>query len=203
MFGWNACPLLPLPCTVVAAPPNHCHYSFFSNCFQNRQSKPVSIISQGEDVFVSKRLLTLLPLPPIWEHKIRSVSNKNTQKRTCTCFCMCVWACTSCTDRAAETAWLKTNWQKTFEAESGKGAHIHTTTCQERIASNFSVICQTFNKTRSALPPHFSLRDERQTWGAEEEGRRRGGKTRDREHQMSLSSLKSFNSLNLSSFSRL
>lgn len=152
---------------------------------------------------MSKLLLSLLPLPPIWEHKNQILWEHN---ETCTfvwfsgCVCVCVCACSGCTYCAAETAWLKTNWQKTFEAEKKGEKRAHTTTCQERNASNFSVICQPFNKTRALCPHTPPSNHKRQRWSEEEEGRReekrRMGET-DRASDMSFSYLKSFNSLNL------
>lgn len=128
---------------------------------------------------MSKQLVSLLPLPPIWKHKIRSLSCENTHKnppQAALNACESQWVfacvCTGCTYCVAETAWLKTNWQKTFEAEKkGEKKRARTTTCQERNASNFSVICQPFNKTRALCPHTPPLSHKRQRW------RGRGGKT--------------------------
>lgn len=118
--------------------------------------------------------------------------------------CVCLRAWTGCTYCAAETAWLKTNWQKTFGAEKKrktekKKKSTNTTTCQEQNASNFSVIWQPFNKTRSLCPHTPSPSRERRRW--REAGRLRA--KRQTEHQMCLFLISDLNSLNLASLSRL
>lgn len=52
------------------------------------------------------------------------------------CLCVRVCACSGCTYCAAETAWLKTNWQKTFEAEK-RGKNVHT---QQPVKSEMPLI---------------------------------------------------------------
>lgn len=85
--------------------------------------------------------------------------------------------------------------------EEGKKKRAHTTTCQERNASNFFVIWQPFNKTR-ALCPHTPSSHERQRWREEKGGESERKKT-DRASDVSFSYLKSFVSLALSLLSRL
>lgn len=76
-------------------------------------------------------------------------------------------------------------------------ARAHTTTCQERNASNFFVIWQPFNKTRELCPHTPSSSHDRQGWREEKAVRRRGKKA-DGASDVSFSYLKSFDSLNLS-----
>lgn len=115
--------------------------------------------------------------------------------------CPCVRMCMQrlhllcCRDSLTENKLTKNIWSR----KKGE-KRAHTTTCQERNASNFSVICQPFNKTRALCPHTPPSNHKRQRWSEEEEGRRekktRIGET-DRASDMSFSYLKSFNSLNL------
>ena len=73
--------------------------------------------------------------------------------------------------------------------EEKKKKRAHTTTCQERNASNFFVICQPFNKTRALCPHTPSSSHERQRWREEKAGRRRvkrRGWERETEHLICL-----------------
>lgn len=147
---------------------------------------------------MSERLLSLLPLPPIWEHKIRSVSYEDT-KNLHMCFCVCVTltmrvCARACVYVLATVALIvvprQLDWKQTDKKHlkqkkrKKKKTRAHTTTCQERNASNFFVICQPFNKTRALCPHTPSSSHERQRWREEKEGRRRGkrrGWERDRQ----------------------
>jgi len=131
---------------------------------------------------VSERLVSLLPLPPIWEHKIRSVSYENTHKICCVCVCAHRLHLLRCRDSLTENKLPKNIWSRKknerifFFIET----RAHTTTCQERNASNFSVICQPFNKTRALCPHTPSSSHERQRWKEKERGKEDGGKREER-----------------------
>lgn len=160
---------------------------------------------------MSKRLLSLLPLPPIWEHKIRSVSYENTKKlhlflHVCDFLSfVCVRACTSC----CRDSLTETNWQKTFEAEKRKekkNAHIQQPVKSEMPLIFLSSASRLTRRERSA--PTLLLQATRDRDGGRKkrrdgEEKDKGGKETDGASDMSFSYLKSFDSLNLSFLSRL
>lgn len=57
-----------------------------------------------------------------------------------------------CRDSLTENKLTKNIWSRKKKKEEGRKKVRKTTTCQEQNASNFSVIWQPFNKTRSLCP---------------------------------------------------
>lgn len=104
-----------------------------------------------------------------------------------------------CRDSLTENKLTKNIWSRKKKKNGEKKKCTNTTTCQEQNASNFSVIWQPFNKTRSLCPHTPSPSRERRRW--REAGRLRA--KRQTEHQMCLFLISDLNSLNLASLSRL
>lgn len=103
-----------------------------------------------------------------------------------------------CRDSLTENKLTKNIWsRKKKKKKDGRERKkfTNTTTCQEQNASNFSVIWQPFNKTRSLCPHTPSPSRERGRWRWREAGRLRA--KRQTEHQMGLFLISDLNSLNL------
>lgn len=177
MFGQASCTLLPPAFTAFAAPPNHRHYTSLKNCFQTGNQSLSRQLAEGKTA--------LLPPPTATNLRTQNqICLLRAHAKTCTCFCtrmiviMCVRA-----PVAAETAWLKQTDKKHLKQKKGKKC-AHTTTCQERNASNFSVICQPFNKTRALCPHTPPSSHKRRRWREEDEETRM--RRRQTEHQICL-----------------
>lgn len=85
-----------------------------------------------------------------------------------------------CRDSLTENQLTRNIWSRKASREklcAHTHIYIHTTTCQEQNASNFSVICQPFNKTRALCPHTPPQSHKRQRKRREEKKDKDGEKT--------------------------
>lgn len=167
---------------------------------------------------MSERLLSLLPLPPIWEHKIRSVSYENTKKpalvllHVCDSQYVCVYVCVRAPVALIvlprQLDWKQTDKKHLKQKKRGGGGDAHT---QQPVKSEMPLIflssaSRLTRRERSA--PTLLLQATRDRDGGRKrrgdgEEKDEGGKETDRASDMSFPYLKSLDSLNLSFLSRL